>query len=244
MGMKSSQGELNTAVSAIFAHIPEAHFIHDDLVLAAPNQDDHDKALEQVLQAIQKSGLTLNPDKCEFSKPEIKFWGMIVSANGIRPDPGKVDALKYLKMPKDKAELNSFLCMMQANGEFIPNFSKLTAPLRKLLEKNKRFKWTMEHDQCFYTVLEAFKKQALLRYFDLRKKTFIFTDAHITGLGAILAQGDSVENAYPVAFASRTTNEGEKRYCQLDLECMSLDFGLRRFRSCILGLQWWLIISH
>ena len=86
MGMKPSRGELNTAVSAIFAHILEVHLIHNDLVLAAPNQNDHDKALEQVLQAIQKSWLTLNPDKFEFSKPEIKFWGMIVSANGIRPE--------------------------------------------------------------------------------------------------------------------------------------------------------------
>ena len=106
MGMKPSQGELNTALSAIFSHIPEAHLIHDDLVLAAPNQDAHDKALDQVLQAIQRSGLTLNPEKCEFGKSEIKFWGMIVSADGIRPDPGKVDALKYLKVPKDKTELN------------------------------------------------------------------------------------------------------------------------------------------
>ena len=137
MGMKPSQGELNTALSAIFAHIPEAHLIHDDLVLAASNQDDHDKALEQVLEAIQKAGLTLNPDKCEFSKPEIKFWGMIISADGIRPDPEKVDALKYLKTPKDKAELNSFLCMMQANGEFIPNFSnsKIVLSERRVLKK-------------------------------------------------------------------------------------------------------------
>ena len=52
----------------------------------------------------------------------------------------------------------------------------------------------------------------LLRYFDMSKPIFIFTDAHITGLGAILAQGDSVDTDKLVAIASQTTNVAEKRY--------------------------------
>ena len=66
-------------------------------------------------------------------------------------------------------------------------------------------------------------------------KVFIFADAHITGLGAILAQGKDIQSARPVAVASRTTTNAEKRYPQLDLEAMSVDFGLRRFRNYVLG---------
>ena len=149
MRMKPSQGELNTALSAIFAYISQAHLLHNDLIIAAQNQDEHIKALEQGLQATQEAGLILNPGKCEFGRPEIKFWGMIVSSDGIQHDPCEVDALKYLSIPKDKSELNPFLCMMQANGKFIPNFAKLMAPLRKLLKKNERFIWTTEHDIVF-----------------------------------------------------------------------------------------------
>ena len=64
---------------------------------------------------------------------------------------------------------------------------------------------------------------------------YIFTDAHITGLGAMLAQGDDVSSAKPVAFASRTTNKAEANYPQIDLEAMGLDFGLRRFRNYLVG---------
>ena len=60
-------------------------------------------------------------------------------------------------------------------------------------------------------------------------------DAHITGLSAILAQGHCVEDAKPVAIASRTTNQAEKHYPQLDLEASSVDFGLRRFREYFVG---------
>ena len=69
----------------------------------------------------------------------------------------------------------------------------------------------------------------------MNKPIYIFVDAHITGLGAILAQGDSIDTAKPVAFASRTTTSPETRYPQLDLEATSVDFGLRRFRQYIVG---------
>jgi len=67
------------------------------------------------------------------------------------------------------------------------------------------------------------------------KQTFLFTDAHITGLGAILAQGENVNSAKPIVFASRTTSSAEKRYPQIDLEATAVDFGLRRFRNYLVG---------
>ena len=56
------------------------------------------------------------------------------------------------------------------------------------------------------------------------------------GLSAILMQGRSVDEAEPVAFASRATTDVENRYPQLDLEALSIDFGLRRFRYYIVGV--------
>ena len=60
-------------------------------------------------------------------------------------------------------------------------------------------------------------------------------DAHQLGLGAILAQGKSMEDSKPVAVASRTTHAAEKRYPQLDLEWMTVDLALRRFRHYLVG---------
>jgi len=69
--------------------------------------------------------------------------------------------------------------------------------------------------------------------FDLDKHAFVIVDAHITGIGAILAQGVNLETAKPTAIASRTTSATEKRYPQLDLEALAVDFGLRRFRHSL-----------
>ena len=225
MGVKPAQGELNMALRPIFANIPDVYLIHDDLIIAAKSMNDHNKALTAVMEAASAAGITLNPTKCVFGKNEIKFWGMVVSEEGIRPDPEKVDALNDLTRPRNKEELKSFICMMQSNSDFISKFSQKIAPLRELLKKNARFRWTGEHQKIFEQVIAAFKKDTLLRYFDLNKQTFIFVDGHKSGLCAILAQGDSIESAKPVDIKSRCTNKPEQsRYPQLDLEGMAVDF--------------------
>ena len=61
----------------------------------------------------------------------------------------------------------------------------------------------------------------------MKKTIYILTDAHIFGLGAILAQGNTISDAKPVAEVSRTINMAEKKYPQLDLEAMAIDFALR-----------------
>ena len=63
------------------------------------------------------------------------FLGHKVTANGIFPDPEKVEAIVKMKEPSDKKELQRFLGMINYVGKFIPNLAEHTAPLRKLLRK-------------------------------------------------------------------------------------------------------------
>ena len=69
-------------------------------------QEEHDIRLEALLKQIQKSGVTLNPEKCEFSKSTI---GHVVDKHGVHPDPQKTDAISNMKPPKNLTELRRFL---------------------------------------------------------------------------------------------------------------------------------------
>ena len=235
MGLKPSQGELNAALLPVLAHIPNANLIHDDLIVAARTVEDHDRSVDLCMQAISDAGITLNAKKCQFGKKEISFWGMIYGEDGVKSDPSKVEALVHLTAPTSKEELISFLCMMQSNLDFIPNFAQRSAKLRELTKGRARFVWSNEHQICFQRLIDAFRKDVLLRYFDMSKPTYVFVEAHMSCLAAMLAQGNIVREAKPVAFASRTTSQAEARYPQLNLEAMSLDFGLRRFCNYLVG---------
>ena len=100
MGIKSAQGELNAALQPLFSHRPQVHIIHDDLVIATVTQDEHEEVVRTVMDILAEAGLTLNPTKCVFGQSEIRFWGMIVGADGIRPDPEKVEALNHVTRPR------------------------------------------------------------------------------------------------------------------------------------------------
>ena len=137
MGVKPAQGELNMALQPLFANIPQAHLIHDDLIVAATTNAEHNQAIEAVMNVISSAGITLNPDKCTFGVPKIELWGLRIGSDGVRPDPAKVEALNHITPPQSKEELTNFLCMMQSNSDFIPNFAKLAAPLRELTKKKR-----------------------------------------------------------------------------------------------------------
>ena len=235
MGVKPAQGELNAALLPLFRHIEDAHLIHDDLIIASKSFSSHLQALDEVHAAVQNAGLTLNREKCEYGMDEVRFWGMLINKYGIQPDPEKVEALDGLSHPKNKEELRSFLCMMQSVSDFIPEFSRKASVLRELLREKTHYRWEDSHQRCFEDLLSEFKKDVLLRFFDKSKPIFIFTDAHISGLGAILAQGNDIESAKPVAIASRSTTPSEKKYPQIDLEGLAVDYGLHRFRNYIIG---------
>ena len=49
--------------------------------------------------------------------------------------------------------------------------------------------------EMFWTITTGFRKETLLRYFDMKEKIYFFTEAHISGLGAILTQGDNYQDA-------------------------------------------------
>ena len=95
-----------------------------------------------------------------------------------------------------------------------------------------------ECQEEFESLRDEFSETMLMTHFDASKKTYIQVDAHKSGLSAILMQGESPDNAKPVACASRATTNVEQRYPQLDLEALAVDFGLRRFRyHCAGGAQ-------
>ena len=59
----------------------------------------------------------------------IKFFGCLYDANGVHPDPGKVNAVHTLPAPTNVTELQEFLGLVTYLSPFIPGLSTLTSPL-------------------------------------------------------------------------------------------------------------------
>ena len=82
--------------------------------------------MRQVLEKAKAVGMRFNPTKCQFRKTQVKFFGLILSRQGVSPDPAKIEALKWLPEPKDEKLLQSFLGMVNYLSCFDPNVANLT----------------------------------------------------------------------------------------------------------------------
>ena len=66
MGSTPASGELTKALRPLFQHLKEVHVIHDDIIIATANEEEHKRILTLALKVIEESGMTLNINKCMF----------------------------------------------------------------------------------------------------------------------------------------------------------------------------------
>ena len=101
----------------------------DDVLVFGKDKKEHDERLIQVLRRIAAAGATLNPEKCEFGKKQLKFLGHVIDKTGIRADPEKTAAVIEMEAPTNVSELCRFMGMANQLGKFSPNLADLTQPL-------------------------------------------------------------------------------------------------------------------
>ena len=81
------------------------------------------------MQIAHKYNLVFNPQKTTMKAQSINFFRCLYGANGVHPDPGKVDAIHALLAPTNITEFQEFLGLVTYLSPFIPGLSTLTAPL-------------------------------------------------------------------------------------------------------------------
>ena len=96
MGSKPVLGELTKALLPLSKEFCEAHVIHDDVIIGTKILEHHQEIFVRILNKIEGVGLPLNEEKRIFMKQEIPFWGLLISKDGVKPDPAKVDALNHV----------------------------------------------------------------------------------------------------------------------------------------------------
>ena len=134
-GVNSASEELQHALRTILGDIAGTINIADDILVYAKSQTEHDEILAKVLQRLADRGVTLNLEKCKFSKSNLEYYGYVFSNQGMHPSEGKIRSLKQMEKPEDAKAVRSFLGLTNYLKRFIPQYSTVTNPLRELLRK-------------------------------------------------------------------------------------------------------------
>ena len=129
--------------------------IMDDIIVYGKSVEDHDENLHKTLKIIKESGLKLNKNKCEFRKSTLNYFGHVLSADGVSPDPGKVKAIRELPAPTNVPELRRVIGMINYLGKFIPNLAGEILPMTELLKSDRV--WTFSARGLHQSKRETFK---------------------------------------------------------------------------------------
>ena len=160
----------------------------DDILIYLENEADHAEHLRIVLSKLREHMLYAKFSKCEFWLSKVPFLGHILSRDGISVDPSKVQEVMDWKAPTSVHEVWSFLGLVGYYRRFIPDFSKIAKPMTRLLQKDEKYKWTLECEAAFHTLRTLLTTAPVLAQPDIDKPFDIFCDASGRGLGCVLMQ--------------------------------------------------------
>lgn len=208
----------------------------DDVLIFGRTFEEHCERLDRVLKAIGDAGLTLNPKKCIFGAKEVKFLGHLVSFEGIKPNPAKVEAIKDFPKPTNTTQLRGFLGMASFFRKFVKNFADIARPLHNLLKKDADVvrDWRKEHDIAMEDLKERLVTTPVLAHDDGISQLELCTDASLKGLGAVLLLNKEGVSK-PLMFISRRLNPAEEKYHVNELEFLALLWALTKLKYHLNG---------
>ena len=229
-GIASAPEVFQNVMVHLYQDIEGVEVIVDDLVVWGEDVEQHDVRLRQVLDRCRECNLKLNREKCHFRVSEVHYVGHVLNADGVNPDPQKVEAIIAMPTPANREDLQRFLSVVTYLSQFIPNMSQKSAALRQLLQKDVEWSWGQVEEDTFTCLKTSISSAPVLKFFDPKEPMTLSVDASSKGVGAVLLQNDR-----PVAYASKALTLSQENYAQIEKEMLAIVFGCERFHDYLYG---------
>ncbi|UYV74954.1 K02A2.6-like, partial [Cordylochernes scorpioides] len=243
-GVAVAPNKFQREMDNLFADMSGVACYIDDILVAGKDHRNDEQKLELVFKRLEEKGLRLNKDKCKFAVNAVEYLGFKIDKKGLPPISSKIEAVVEAPEPTNVSQLRSFIGLLMYYSRFIRNIADILAPFYHLLKKNSKWNWTSEHRILFAKCKALLTNESVLAHYDATRELVLACDASSYGLGVVLSHRNDRKEETPIAFASRTLTEAERRYSQLEKEALSIIFGCEKFRQYLLGREFVLITDN
>ncbi|XP_055584991.1 uncharacterized protein LOC129737854 [Uranotaenia lowii] len=207
----------------------------DDIIVVSDTFGEHLARLREVASRLNMANLSINISKSKFCVSEVGYLGYILSPQGLRPNPERVDSIVNYERPKSLRAVRRFLGMCNYYRRFIENFSAVVQPLTDLLKgKPTSVKWNDLAEVAFVKIKELLISTPILANPDFSRPFCIHCDASDLAIAGVLTQFyDTIEK--PVAYFSQKLGTTQQRYCATEKEALAVLKSVEKFRCYVEG---------
>lgn len=240
MGVASAPDLFQSIMYGLLGHLDHVLCYLDDIAIIqrhGETTEEHLRKVEEVIDILEKKGFRCNLRKSFFMQEEISYLGFLLTKEGIKCQPDKIQAMKRVQPPKKKKQLKSFLGKVNFYRDVFEKRSHTLKPLYTLLKgKKKDFVWLEEHQKSFLEAKEMLSEEAMLTYPDFTKEFHVYSDASLRQLGATV-----IQEGKPLGFYTRKLNDAQKNYTTGERELLGIIEGLKAFEGILRGQR---IVFH
>src|SRR6266540_6009065 len=179
----------------------------DNIIIYSKTWKGHLNHLRLVFEALREASLMVKVKKCKFAKKELKFLGHIISREGIRTDPKKIEKMVNMGSPKNLKELRSRLGLFSFYRQYIKRFSTIIKLMYELTQmengKYVPFVWNEKRQKAFDEIKKRMTMVPIVAHPNFDKLFILYTDAFREGIGAVLHRKDDQGKECIIVCASR-----------------------------------------
>lgn len=236
MGLATAPLTWQRTINTIFANlIGKGLYVYlDDLIIYGKTRVEHDEVLFQAMNLLKEHNMQLKISKSVFYARKFEYLGHVITENGIKANPKKIEAIENYPRPINVKKVQSFLGLCTYFRRYVQNFAKIAKPLSTLLKKDTPFIWAPLQQESFDKLKKALAEEVVLAFPDFEQVFYVTTDASDVAIGAMLSQGE-LPNDRPIYFFSRTLSETQKRYSTTHKELLAIVEAVKTFRHYLYG---------
>ena len=160
----------------------------DDVTVYGESFEEFLINLETVLHRCIEKNLVLNWEKCHFMVNQGIVLGHIISNKGFEVDKAKIEMISKLPSPTNVKTVRQFLGHAGFYRRFIMDFSKISKPLYKLLERDAKFLWDEDCHRSFEELKAYLTTAPIVRAPNWQLPFEVMCDASDLAIGAVLEQ--------------------------------------------------------
>ena len=234
-GLMQAPAYFQRLINKVLADLDFAFGYLDDILIYSPDVPTHLVHMRQLFQRLREADLKLNREKCNFFKSHIQYLGHLISGEGIKPLPEKLESIKEMPPPTTPKEVKQFLGLIGYYRKFVPRFADVARPLTNLTRLDQPFEWPDKCQASFELLKEALIKEPILRFPDPNKPYTLYTDASKYAWSCVLTQqythdmdNKQIVVNHPITYVSGLFKGSQLNWAALTKEAYAIYMSIKK----------------